>query len=135
MKSILYNLKFTGINILIAGYLGYKIGTKQEKEIIVTKKYKFNRFGFTKFMVIDEKGNHYNVKNSLFYWNWSSIEDWHLITLNQPIYIKYYGYRLPIVELFPSIIKSVNYIPENKSSNSVDLIEKMMLHETFRGIL
>jgi hypothetical protein len=32
--------------------------------------------GFTNFMIVDDKGRHFNVNNSVWYWKWDAIEDW-----------------------------------------------------------
>ena len=51
-------------------------------------------------------GKHYNVNNSLWYWKWDSIEDWHNLETNKPLTIKYYGYRVPLIGVFPNIVIS-----------------------------
>lgn len=86
------------------GHFSYAIGTAENKLIKVNKKYQFDRNGFTEFMIIDENGNHYNVNNSVWYWKWDSIEDWHKLETNKEIAIKYYGWRIPLFGLFPNII-------------------------------
>jgi hypothetical protein len=93
--------------ITIGGTLGhcaYAFGTAETKFIKINKKYKFNRNGFTEFMIIDDNGNHYNVNNSVWYWKWDSIEDWHKLETSKDISIKYYGWRVPLLGLFPNII-------------------------------
>ena len=54
-------------------------------------------------MIVDETGKHYNVNNSLWYWKWNSIEDWHKLETNKPTTIQYYGYRIPLFGVFPNI--------------------------------
>jgi hypothetical protein len=88
------------------GHCAYAIGTEEYKLIKVNKKYQFDRNGFTEFMIIDENGNHYNVNNSVWYWKWNSIEDWHKMKSSKEIAIKYYGWRVPLLGLFPNIIMS-----------------------------
>jgi hypothetical protein len=61
------------------------------------------RNGFTEFMVIDEYGNHYNVNNSFWYWKWNSIEDWYNIKESDELDFKYYGWRVPVLGMFPNI--------------------------------
>ncbi len=95
--------------ITIGGTLGhgvYAFGTSETKFIKIKEKYKFDRNGFTEFMIIDENDNHYNVNNSVWYWKWNSIEDWHKIETSKQIDIKYYGWRVPLLGLFPNIIMS-----------------------------
>lgn len=97
----------TGVSMISCNFL-YAIFTREEKEITVKKKYKFNRNGFTDFMVIDSNGKHYNLNNSLWYWKWDSIEDWHSIKEEQKLNTLTYGLRLPILGLFPNIVSCQN---------------------------
>lgn len=93
---------------LIGSHCAYALSTEKTEWINFVKKYKMVRNGFTEFMVIDDKGRHFNVNNSLWYWKWDSIEDWHKIEPNKKIFIKYYGWRWPIFGLFPNIVTSDN---------------------------
>jgi hypothetical protein len=104
----------TGASMISCNFL-YAIFTREEKEIIVKKKYTFDRSGFTDFMVIDSNGKHYNLNNSLWYWKWDSIEDWHSIKEEEKLKTLTYGWRVPILGLFPNIV-SCNY---NKSKDTV----------------
>lgn len=93
------------ITFLITGHLCYAVGTKEEKEIIVSQKYKFDRNGFTEFMIVDINGKHYNINNSLWYWKWNSIEDWASIKVHSTLKTKFYGWRVPIFGMFPNIFR------------------------------
>lgn len=86
------------------GHGVYALGTVENKIIKINKKYQFDRNGFTEFMVIDENGKHYNVNNSIWYWKWNSLEDWHKLETNKHICVKYYGLRIPVFGMFPNII-------------------------------
>jgi hypothetical protein len=101
-------LRFGILSTVLAGHGIYAYSTEEKDAIVVTKKYKMNRNGFTDFMVIDDKGRHFNVNNSLWYWKWDSIEDWHRIQekSEEKLLIKYYGWRMPILGLFPNITVS-----------------------------
>jgi hypothetical protein len=81
----------------------YTMGTSTSDKLKFVKKYKMIRNGFTEFMVIDEKGNHYNVNNSFWYGKWDSIEHWSNIKEGDELYVKYYGWRAPFLGLFPNI--------------------------------
>jgi hypothetical protein len=96
------------LSTVLAGHGIYAYSTEEKDAIVVTKKYKMNRNGFTDFMIIDDKGRHFNVNNSLWYWKWDSIEDWHRIEENKKIFINYYGWRMPVIGLFPNVILSDN---------------------------
>ena len=73
-------------------------------------------------MIIDSNGKHYNINNSLWYWKWNSIEDWHLIEEEQKIYTLTYGWRVPILGLFPNIVSCQNY--NNSNTKNDDIIVK-----------
>ena len=90
----------------IAASAIYTFGTTEEKNIEIKEKYKFNRHGFTKFMIVDKNDKHYCVNNSTWYLKFDSIEDYNKIKIGSVQYIKYYGYRIPILNMFPNIIKS-----------------------------
>jgi hypothetical protein len=108
-KEIPFKIGMPILGIMAAGHLCYAIGTKEEKEIFVTKKYTFDRNGYTEFMVVDINGKHYNINNSLWYWKWNSIEDWSLIKENSTINAKFYGWRVPLFGIFPNIVNSNDY--------------------------
>ena len=105
--------------VSLGGNACYAYGTYQTKVICIHKKYQFTRNGFTQFMIVDNNGNHYNVNNSVFYWKWDSIEDWNKMETsaekekekekeqnNKKVDIKYYGWRVPLLGMFPNIIMS-----------------------------
>lgn len=118
-KSFLYNIKYLSktseIN-LVAGSVIFTVGsfchgcytysTTKNNIITINKKYTFTRNGVTEFMIIDNNNKHYNVNNSVWFWKWDSIEDWHNIEINKALPIKYYGYRIPCLGLFPNIVSS-----------------------------
>jgi hypothetical protein len=98
-------IKIAG-SLLILGSLPhgiYALGTEKSEKSRIIKKYKMVRNGFTEFMVIDEYGNHYNVNNSFWYWKWNSIEDWYNIKESDELDFKYYGWRVPVLGMFPNI--------------------------------
>jgi hypothetical protein len=99
-------IKFGVLATILCGHGVYTFSTKTNEQITIVKKYKMNRHGYTDFMVIDDKGRHFNVNNSLWFWKWDSIEDWYNITEKEKILIKYYGWRVPSLGLFPNIILS-----------------------------
>lgn len=88
-------------------HLAYAVVTRREDEIVIRKKYKMVRGGMTDFMVIDSRGKHFRVNNSLWYWKWDSVEDWSTMTLDTPVKITYYGHRIPLFGIFPNIVSQV----------------------------
>jgi hypothetical protein len=95
--------------ISTVSHCAYALGSVENKYIKIVKKYQFDRNGFTEFMIICDNGEHYNVTNSLWFWKWDSIEDWHNLELNKLIMVKYYGWRYPLFGMFPNIIASKQY--------------------------
>jgi hypothetical protein len=98
--------RFGALSTLLVGHGVYTFSTEKTDAIIVRKKYKMNRGGYTDFMIIDDKDRHFNVNNSFWYWKWNSNEDWHKIEEKTQIFIKYYGWRVPVFGLFPNIVIS-----------------------------
>ena len=98
-------IKVSGTFLILCAFTHgiYALGTSTPEKSKIIKKYKMVKNGFTDFMVIDEQGNHYNVNNSFWYWKWNSIEDWSNIKEGDELYFKYYGWRVPVLGLFPNI--------------------------------
>ncbi len=106
ITSIELALRIGILTSALTGHGIYAYSTEEKDAILVTKKYKMNRNGFTDFMIIDDKGRHFNVNNSLWYWKWNSVEDWHNIEENKQLFIRYYGWRIPVIGLFPNVTLS-----------------------------
>lgn len=85
-------------------HLTYAYGTKQQETITISDKYMMVRQGYTEFMVIDSKGRHFNIINSLWYWKWDAIEDWSSMKLGETLHVTYYGMRAPWGGLFPNVV-------------------------------
>jgi hypothetical protein len=90
--------------VLSYGQGTFALATNKTEEICVTKKYKYVCNGFTNFMIVDDKGRHFNVNNSFWYWKWDSIEEWTNIQPETTLVVSYYGYRIPFLGLFPNVI-------------------------------
>jgi hypothetical protein len=135
-KSFIYNLSQLKYNNIIAsypdtnpitiiGFLGllvsghgcYAYLTQKQKQIIISKKYQFCRNGFSEFIIVDTNNKHYNMNNSFWYWKWNSLEDWDKLATNDVILIKYYGWRVPILGLFPNIVSSNRLETSNIKNN------------------
>jgi hypothetical protein len=84
----------------------YAYGTSNTEEVTIVNKYQMDAHGFTRFMVHDDKGRHYEVNNSFWYWKWDSVEDWANIKKGDCIHVKYYGIRSPLFGLFPNIVRT-----------------------------
>jgi len=104
-KDLSAHDQFLFLGTIITSHISYAYITKNEKTLIVDKKYQFTRNGFTEFMIVDRENNHYNINNSIWYWKFNSIEDWNAIKTNQKINVCYYGFRIPILGLFPNVYR------------------------------
>lgn len=101
-----FGFKVTIFTVGVTAHLAYTFTTSTKDKSTVIKKYKMVRNGFTDFMIIDDKGRHFNVNNSLWFWKWNSIEDWHNIKEGDQLNFKYYGWRVPFLGFFPNIYMS-----------------------------
>ena len=117
--SMLSSLKFKWNNYYLIGlplHCSYSYFTQKNKYIEVFEKYTFDSNGFTNFMIVDTKNNHYKVGNNLWFWKWDSIEDWTIIKKGYALPISYYGFRVPFLGIFPNVI-DINYSNTNKNSS------------------
>lgn len=91
------------LGLILTPNVLYTYGTSDTKTINIKEKYQFDINGYTKFMIIDTNDKHYCVNNTFWYWKWDSIEDWKKIQKYESIKINYYGYRIPVLGMFPNI--------------------------------
>jgi len=104
--------------VSLGGHALYSYTTYKVDNITINKKYTYTQNANTQFMIIDKNDKHFNINNSLWYWKWDSIEDWNTLKDNDSIQIKYYGYRIPFLGIFPNVICSKNEVPENNNNNN-----------------
>ena len=93
------------IVLMPVGHFGYVISTQNTDTVILTSKYVYTYGGYTRFMVVDERGKHYEVENSVWFWRWTAIEEWEQMPLYRPIQVDYYGWRIGIFGAFPNIVR------------------------------
>ena len=72
-NKIIYNPRLT-LSYIYAGSLCllytngcYVFITNNNEDITIAKKYKYVANGFTNFMVVDDKGRHFNVNNNFWH--------------------------------------------------------------------
>ena len=143
-KPIRINIHMEGemfiFGVILSSSALYAYSTQKQQTITVIKKYTFCRNGFTEFMIIDTNNKHYNVNNSWWYWKWNSLEDWSKIEPNDTVYIKYYGWRIPFLGLFPNVFYSnqlltcKNVEPEPATKNVFESQYKRV-DDDFYGII
>jgi hypothetical protein len=76
-----------------------KIITVKEKDSMRSGKYGQN-------IIADTDGNVYTVSNSVFYDFFTAMELFAKIELNQAYKIKGFGYRIPVLGIYPNIISA-----------------------------
>ncbi len=84
----------------------YAFGTVEVKSITIKDKYQMYSNNITRFYIIDTQNNHYCIPYSVWYFQYNVPEIWSSIEKSKPYKIKYYGYRIPCLNLFPNIIKA-----------------------------
>ena len=47
------------------GHLAFVVSSEKTKNVLITNKYTFTQSGHTNFMVVDNKGNHYNMTKGI----------------------------------------------------------------------
>lgn len=104
LSSVEVGPNLLGLTLTTGVHGAYALFTEKEEEIQIVEKYQMNRFGFTDFMVVDTRGRHFNVNNSIWYWKWDSIEDWSSLHKGDTLTVKYYGWRKHVFGLFPNIV-------------------------------
>ena len=106
--------------VLTYGHGMFALATNKKEKICVTKKYTYVANGYTNFMIVDDKGRHFNVNNSFWYWKWDAIEEWNNIQEQSDekkdifIAVSYYGYRIPFLGLFPNIVEFPTHLENFK---------------------
>ena len=104
----------------------YLLGTTQKADITVAKKYTYVKNGNTNYMLVDDKGRHFNVDNCFLYWNWTTIEDWVALKPLEQRRIYYYSYRVPFLGMYPTIVEFDNASNNNASNSSLDLVKDIV---------
>ena len=92
----------------------YNYSTIDNKNITIVNKYKFNRYGFTEFMVIDENNNHYNFNNNIWFFKFDNIEDYYKLKEGDTVNIYCCGWRIPFLGLFPNVYKSLKHFKHSE---------------------
>jgi hypothetical protein len=99
-------VSFLSWNIILIGHGAYVYGTSQSNVLItVQEKYTMSRSGYTEFMIIDDKGRHFNFITSYWYWIWDAVEKYHKLKVGDQVQCTIYGKRIPLLGVFPNIVR------------------------------
>ena len=96
---------FLVVFFLVTG-MAYSYFTSFEKTITVKEKDSMKSGKYGKNIVSDTDGNVYTIENSIFYDFFTAMELFTKIELNQSYKVKGFGYRIPILGIYPNIISA-----------------------------
>ena len=132
MVKNIFSYKAIFASPIVSAHFLYTSFTSHNTEIRVKNKYKYVKGGFTHFMIIDEKNVHYNVHNSFWYGKWDAVEDWSNINIGEHLCIKYYGYRIPFLGMFPNIVDTKHdlELDKIKSKRFVEKIQEQLINSS-----
>ena len=98
------------IIIILLLNLIYIYSTQYTKTITVKKltSYNYGKYGLNvRYLVIDVNNNVYMISNSVYYLFFKSAELYGSLEINNTYTIKGYGFRIPILGYYPTIIKAI----------------------------
>jgi len=132
MLKQIFSYKAMMLGPLISGHFLYILSSSNKTTLIVKDKYKYVKGGFTNFMIVDLNGVHYNIHNSFWYGKWDSVEDWTNINIGETLNVKYYGFRIPLLGLFPNIVdtKHDEHLDKLRVRNFVDKLENQLVNSS-----
>ncbi len=123
LKNFL-SYKATLIGPILTCHALYTSLTSNNTNIHVKNKYKYVKGGFTHFMIVDTNDVHYNIHNSFWYGKWDAVEDWTNIKIGEHLRIKYYGFRVPLLGMFPNVVDTKHDMELDKIKNKI-FVEKL----------
>jgi len=86
----------------------YAYTTPFEKVITIDEKYTYAKGSVGSQSVSDKEGVVYAVKDSLYYFHFQSAEVFNKLNVDSKYKISGYGRRVPVLGLFPIIIKATS---------------------------
>lgn len=90
--------------ILLLIQIVYVYLTRFVRTITVKEKHEFSTGKHIRNTVSDEKGNVYQIQSSLPLLHFSEAEIWLKVEKNKKYTISAYGWRIPILGLYPNIV-------------------------------
>ena len=84
----------------------YTYGTYFSKTITIKEKDYLKNGKYGENVVSDMEGNIYSISNSIHYWFFTATELYTELTEKQTYNVTGYGYRIPILNMFPTIISA-----------------------------
>lgn len=98
---------FHYVGLAIGTTLGIHYGfykfTDSRKTIIPKEKYIKVGDGSSRFMIVDENNEHYQVSKLLWKFKFDNAEEYSKIETGKDISVHYYGLRYPFLRMYPKI--------------------------------
>ena len=82
----------------------YAYSTKTYKTITIKNSNYFKSSNKDYNLILDTNNNLYQIKNSIYYLFFTAAELYQELEINKTYKITYYGYRIPILHMYPIII-------------------------------
>lgn len=97
-------LKMKLILGLWTGHGIYALTSLKEEYVEITDKYIIPTYVGAEYRIITSENKHITICQSLWYWTWNDAERWSRLQKNEHYKITSYGYRIPILGIFPQQI-------------------------------
>lgn len=98
------SLKMKLILGLWTGHGIYALSSLREAHIEIKDKYIIPTYIGAEYRVITSDNKHITICQSLWYWKWNDAERWSRLEKNTHYKMNIYGYRIPILGIFPQQI-------------------------------
>lgn len=89
--------------VMITGNATYAYSTKKDIKIVPKNKYQLYH-NHTSLYINDNENKQYKVPTSFWYWQWDATEIWNSLEVGKTYEVKVYGWRIPVMGLYPNII-------------------------------
>lgn len=86
------------------GHSIYALSSLKEQHFEVTDKYIIPSYLGAEYRIITSENKHITICQSLWYWTWNDAERWSRLEKNKHYKMNIYGYRIPILGIFPQQI-------------------------------
>ena len=98
-----YALIFAFILVLFLSNLIFTYITRFEKIITIDEKFAYGQKNGNSQSVSDKDNNVYEIRNSIYLFHFTSAEVFNNLDINSTFKVKGYGYRIPVLGMFPNI--------------------------------
>lgn len=142
IKSSKSKAENTDTEILILGailgvgsamHAAYAYGTERKEIITVNDKYQLFRGMSMQMIKTNNDDTHYAVPSSVWFWQFKSPELWRSLEVGKTYTVQSYGWRMPLLGMFPNIVdaREIQHMPIS-SSELKETKEMKDIHQSFQ---